>query len=48
MRLTKLQKEFMNKNITPGSYVAFPLSMFKSKEYKEWKKERRKRNNGIS
>ena len=42
MRLTKLQKEFIDKELPKGTYVAFPLSIFKSKEYKQWKKDKRK------
>jgi len=44
MRLTKLQKEFIDKELPKGAYAAFPLSIFKSNEYKQWKKDRRKRN----
>lgn len=44
MRLTRLQKEFIDENIPKGSYIAFPASLFKSKEYKQWIKDRRKRN----
>jgi len=43
MRLTKLQKEFIDKNLSKGAYVAFPKSIFKSQEYKQWKKEKYKK-----
>lgn len=36
-RLTKLQNEFINQNLRDG-FVAFPLSVFKSEKYKEWKR----------
>ncbi len=40
MRLTKLQIEYVDQFIPSGSYIAFPLSIFKSKEYKKWKRLR--------
>jgi len=44
MRLTKLQQEFIDQNISKDSYTAFPMSVFKSKEYKLWKKNRKPAN----
>ena len=41
IRLTKLQAEFVDENTTKDSYVAFPLSIFKSWQYKKWKQNRR-------
>ena len=45
MRFTKLQKEFIDENVSDGSYICFPHDIFKSKVYKKWKKERRKKIN---
>ena len=39
-RLTKLQTEFIDGKCKNG-YIAFPLSIFKSIEYKSWKKIKR-------
>jgi len=44
MRFTKLQKEFIDENVPKGSYLCFPLDIFKSEAYKKWKKDRRKKN----
>ena len=45
-RLTKLQNEFINQNLGDG-FVVFPLSIFKSKEYKNWKRNKRLKNETI-
>ena len=47
MKFTKLQTEFADRDLSKGAYVAFPLSIFKSDEYKRWKRERRKNNMEI-
>jgi len=44
MRLTKLQTEFIDKFTEKDGYIAFPINVFKSKEYKEWKREKRQKN----
>jgi len=43
MRFTKLQQEFIDRECSKGSYVAFPLAMLKGNEYRAWKKDRRKK-----
>lgn len=40
-QLTKLQKEFIDKETNRGSYIAFPLNIFKSEEYRNWKRKKR-------
>lgn len=40
-RLTKLQKEYLERGIPNGSYVAYPEAIFKHKNYAKWKRERR-------
>ncbi len=37
-KLTKLQKENIDENISKNGYVCFPVDIFKSKEYKQWRK----------
>ena len=41
MRLTKLKLEYIDRLITKNGYVAFPTDIFKSDEYKKWKRERK-------
>jgi len=43
MILTKLQNEFIDKDLPKRAYVVFPLSIFTSKEYKQWKRDRLKK-----
>ena len=42
MELTKLQQEFLDKDLSKDAFVAFPNSIFKSDTYKKWKRDRRK------
>jgi len=48
MRLTKLQCEFIDKDVPKGSFVAFPKSVFKSDEYKAWRRLRRAKKRNLS
>jgi len=41
MKLTKLQRIYIDIGLPKNSFIAFPNDVFKSKEYKEWKKKRR-------
>jgi hypothetical protein len=41
MRLTKLKLEYIDLLISKNGYVAFQTDIFKSEEYKQWKKERK-------
>ena len=48
MKLTKRQNEYIDQGLSKGSYVAFPRSIFKSKEYKDWLKHKHHENRSTN